>query len=80
MESDKGRCFQLIFKGINYRAAVWLNGKQIADSTQMAGMFAEYSLDVSKQIIAGSENVLAVKIYPLDYPGITGHRTIESPG
>ena len=46
--ADKGRRFQLIFKGINYRAAVWVNGKQIADSTQMAGMFAEYNLDVSK--------------------------------
>ena len=46
--SDNGRHFQLIFKGINYRAAVWVNGQQIADSTQMAGMFAQYSLDVSK--------------------------------
>ena len=46
--ADKGRHFQLIFKGINYRAAVWLNGEQITDSTQMAGMFAQYSLDVSK--------------------------------
>jgi hypothetical protein len=68
--TDNGRHFQLIFKGINYRAAVWVNGKQIADSTQMAGMFAEYSLDVSNLIIAGKENVLAVKIYPLDYPGL----------
>ena len=67
---DNGRHFQLIFKGINYRAAVWVNGKQIADSTQMAGMFAEYSLDISKVIMAGKENGLAVKIYPLDYPGL----------
>jgi len=67
---DIGRHFQLIFKGINYRAAVWVNGHQIADSTQMAGMFAEYSLDISKEVIAGQENVLAVKIYPLDYPGL----------
>ena len=67
--NDRNRCFQLIFKGINYRAAVWLNGKQIADSSEMAGMFAEYSLDVSKQIIAGGDNLLAVKIYPLDFPG-----------
>ena len=37
----------LIFKGINYRAAVWVNGKQIADSSEMAGMFAEYFLDVT---------------------------------
>src|SRR6516225_4318296 len=42
--SDAGRYFQLIFKGINYRAEVWLNGHRMADSSQMAGMFAEYSL------------------------------------
>jgi len=78
--ADKGRIFQLIFKGINYRAAVWVNGKQIADSTQMAGMFAEYSLDVTKQIKAGAENVLAVKIYPLDYPGLPDKEQLEGLG
>jgi exo-1,4-beta-D-glucosaminidase len=78
--NDKGRCFQLIFKGINYRAAVWLNGKQIADSSEMAGMFAQYSLDVTKQIIAGSENALAVKIYPLDYPGLPATEQLKALG
>ncbi|MGN6640307.1 MAG: glycoside hydrolase family 2 protein, partial [Mucilaginibacter sp.] len=78
--ADKGRSFQLIFKGINYRAAVWVNGKQIADSTQMAGMFAEYSLDVSKEIIAGGENALAVKIYPLDYPGYPAKEQLQALG
>lgn len=76
--SDKGRHFQLIFKGINYRAAVWLNGRPIADSTQMAGMFAEYSFDVSKEILAGAENVLAVKIYPLDYPGLPAKEQLKA--
>lgn len=78
--ADKGRSFQLIFKGINYRAAVWVNGKQIADSSQMAGMFAEYSLDVSKEIIAGGENALAVKIYPLDYPGYPAKEQLQALG
>ena len=78
--SDQGRSFQLIFKGINYRAGVWLNGQQIADSTQMAGMFAEYSLDVSKHIKAGNENVLVVKIYPLDYPGLPSTEQLEALG
>jgi exo-1,4-beta-D-glucosaminidase len=68
--ADVGRHFQLIFKGINYRAAVWVNGIQVADSTQMAGMFAEYSLDVSHAIVPGGNNAIAVKIYPLDYPGL----------
>jgi hypothetical protein len=79
-DGDKGRCFQLIFKGINYRAEVWLNGKQITDSTQMAGMFAEYSLDVSKQIKAGSDNALAVKIFPLDYPGLPANEQLKALG
>jgi len=75
---DKGRHFQLIFKGINYRAAVWMNGKQIADSTQMAGMFAEFSFDVSKIIKSGEENFLAVKIYPLDYPGLPATEQLKA--
>jgi hypothetical protein len=78
--SDQGRNFQLIFKGINYRAAVWLNGQQITDSTQMAGMFAQYSLDISKEVKAGTENVLAVKIYPLDYPGLPSAEQLKALG
>jgi len=77
---DKGRHFQLIFKGINYRAAVWVNGKQIADSTQMAGMFADYNLDVTGAIKAGGENALAVKIYPLDYPGYPAKEQLKALG
>ncbi|MCU0455937.1 MAG: beta galactosidase jelly roll domain-containing protein [Bacteroidales bacterium] len=78
--SDEGRHFQLIFKGINYRAAVWVNGKQVADSTDMAGMFAEYSLNISPYIRAGKANALAVKIYPLDYPGLPATEQLEALG
>ncbi len=78
--ADKRRRFQLIFKGINYRAAVWINGKQIADSTKMVGMFAEHNLDVSKEIIAGGENALAVEIYPLDYPGYPAKEQLQALG
>src|ERR1700712_4603172 len=78
--ADKGRNFQLIFKGINYRAAVWLNGHQIADSAKMAGMFAEYNLQVSQYIKTDEENVLAVKIYPLDFPGLPAKEQLEALG
>jgi len=77
---DKGRHFQLIFKGINYRAAVWVNGKQIADSTQMAGMFADYNLDVTAAVNTGGENALAVKIYPLDYAGYPAKEQLQAMG
>lgn len=78
--SDEGRHFQLIFKGINYRASVWMNGQQIADSSQMVGMFAEYNFDVSDKVIVGEENILAVKIYPLDYPGLPSEEQLEAMG
>ncbi|MDR1813408.1 MAG: hypothetical protein LBR18_00985 [Tannerella sp.] len=79
-ETDKGRFFHLIFKGINYRAEVWLNGSLVADSSQMAGMFAEYSLEVSKLVKTGAKNVLCVKIYPLDYAGLPDTEQLEAMG
>jgi len=75
---DKGRRFQLIFKGINYRAAVWVNGHQVADSSKMAGMFAEYFMDVTDYVKAGEQNALAVKIYPLDYPGLPAREQLKA--
>lgn len=77
---DKGRHTELIFKGINYRADVWLNGQQVADSSQMVGMFAQYRLNVSDKIKAGEKNVLAVKIYPLDYPGLPDTEQLKAFG
>jgi hypothetical protein len=68
--ADNGRHFQLVFKGINYRAEVWLNGRKLADSAKMVGMFEEFVLDASPAIRAGEKNALAVKIYPLDEAGL----------
>ena len=78
--TDRDKNFQLIFKGINYRAEVWLNGRLIADSTQMAGMFAEYALCVSRAIKPGSTNTLAIKIFPLDYPGLPATEQLKALG
>lgn len=78
--SDMGRHFELVFKGINYRAAVWVNGRQVADSAQMAGMFAEYSLDVTSMVKAGGKNAIAVRIYPLDYPGLPSKEQLKAMG
>ncbi|MGA7377179.1 MAG: hypothetical protein WBW36_12575, partial [Candidatus Sulfotelmatobacter sp.] len=41
----KGKTVWLNFKGINYRANVWLNGKQIADSNDIAGAWRTYELN-----------------------------------
>lgn len=78
--SDHGKTFQLIFKGINYRAAVWVNGIQIADSSEMVGMFEQFTLDVTRAIHVGKKNALAVEIYPLDYPGLPSHPQLDALG
>ena len=61
--------FTLILKGINYRAAIWINGKRLADSSQIAGMFGSYDLNISNYVKTGQKNGIAIKIFPLDYPG-----------
>ncbi len=63
-----GRRLWLHFDAINYRAEVWVNGKQVADREKMAGMFQRFQFDITEQGRAGA-NVLAVKIYPVDNPG-----------
>jgi len=53
----------LKFDGINYRANVWLNGRQIAASDTLAGAYRCFEFDVSGELIAG-QNVLAVEVFP----------------
>lgn len=56
--------YSLIFKGINYRADIWLNGRRVADRSQVVGMYNSFEFDVSKYIKPGAGNVLAVKVTP----------------
>jgi len=77
MPAAANKNYHLVFKGINYRAEVWLNGTKIADSTQMAGMFAEYELNVTKFVKVGQRNGLAIKIYPLDFPGLPSQEQLK---
>jgi len=79
-QSYAGKHVWLTFKGINYRAAVWLNGKQIADSTQMVGMFEQYRFDVTNLVKEDGPNYLAVKIYQLDDPGLPAPPQLKALG
>ena len=67
--------YTLIFKGINYRAEIWLNGHELARPSQAVGMYNEIELEATPYIVAGGENVLAVKITP-ERP-ILGEGTVE---
>src|SRR5579862_3046402 len=59
----KGETIWLKFDGINYRANIWLNGKQIASSDDVAGAWRTYEFNVSETAKPGAENVLAVQVF-----------------
>ena len=53
----------LRFNGINYKADVWLNGRQIARHSELKNSFRQFTLNISKGTKKG-KNVLAVLVYP----------------
>jgi len=64
----KGQQVWLNFRGINYKADIFLNGKRINASTH-EGMFLRMSFDITPYLRKDSTNLLAVIVYPPDYPG-----------
>ncbi len=60
--SSDGR-FWLHFGGLNYRGDIWLNGKEIADRSTVAGAYRTYDFDVTDAIKPGAANVLAVETF-----------------
>jgi exo-1,4-beta-D-glucosaminidase len=59
-----GKTLWLNFDGINFRANVWLNGKQIAASDQLAGAWRLFEFEVTAAAKPGAQNALAIQIFP----------------
>lgn len=66
---DVGQQVWLNFRGINYKADIFLNGKRL-NTTTHEGMFIRKSYDITPYLKAGdAANLLAVIVYPPDFPG-----------
>lgn len=73
--SFHGKYIALHFDGINYRANIWLNGKQIANSSDVVGTWRTFEFDVTEAIrkihredesrggATAGENALAVEVF-----------------
>ncbi|HEX3351357.1 MAG TPA: glycosyl hydrolase family 2 [Terriglobales bacterium] len=61
--SFKGKSIWLHFGGINYRANIFLNGKQIAKSDEVAGAWRTYEFNITDAALPGKPNVLAVQVF-----------------
>ena len=59
----KGGHLWLHFAGINYRANIWLNGKLVANDTQIAGAYRVYDLDVTGAASKDGANTMAIQVF-----------------
>src|SRR3984957_8957007 len=57
-----GKTVWMAFRGINYRADIWINGKKVAGSDQVVGAFRRYEFDVTPFVKVGAKNVVAVEV------------------
>ena len=57
-----GKSVWLNFRGINYRANIYVNGKQIANSNDVAGAWRTYEFNVTSVVKQGT-NVVAVQVW-----------------
>jgi len=70
-----GRRLTLSFKGINYSAQVWVNGQAVG---RVTGAFMRGVFDVSQQLKADQDNVIAVRISPPPHPGIPHEESLSA--
>jgi hypothetical protein len=68
------RHLTLTFEGINYAAAIWLNGHFLGT---IKGAFIRGVFDVTKVIKPSQTNVLAVRVSPPPHPGIPQEQSIK---
>ena len=73
-KSARGRHLTLTFDGINYQAAVWLNGESLG---LIKGAFIRGSFDVTSVVKTDRANVLAVRISPPPHPGIPQEQSVK---
>ncbi len=71
----KGHRVWLNFDGINYSAAVWVNGTQVGT---IRGAFIRGVFDITAQVTPGERAVVAVLITPQPNPGVPHEHTLRA--
>ena len=70
-----GRRLALTFKGINYAADAWLNGRPLG---RVRGAFIRGRFDVTGLLRPGATNALAVRVSPPPHPGIPHEQSVAA--
>jgi len=73
-ETYRDHDLTLIFKGINYAAQIWLNGRRLGE---IRGAFTRGTFDVTGILRAGELNAIAVRVSPPPHPGIPHEQSMS---
>jgi exo-1,4-beta-D-glucosaminidase len=60
---EPGHLTWLHFNGINYRANLWLNGKQLASTHEIEGVFRSYDFNITDALHSDGKNTLAIQVF-----------------
>jgi exo-1,4-beta-D-glucosaminidase len=60
--SDQGKEVWMQFRGINYRAEIWINGQKVAGADEVVGAFRRYDFNVTPFVHRGGKNAVAVAV------------------
>ena len=71
----RGRHTWLHFEGINYRAQIWINGREAGT---MRGAFIRGDFDITEFVKPGRPAVLAVLVAPQPHPGVPHEHTVAN--
>ena len=61
---QRGGATVVAFGWDNFRANIWINGRKVADSQQVAGMWRIFDFDVTKYVSNREENAIAIEVFP----------------
>ena len=70
----RNRHVWLNFDGINYSAAVWVNGAQVGT---IRGAFIRGIFDITAHVKPGKQAVVAVLVAPQPHPGVPHEHTLR---
>jgi beta-mannosidase len=71
--ANKGRRTWLHFAGVNYKAKIWVNGREAGN---ILGAFVRGDFDITGLVQPGRRAVLAVLVSPQPHPGIPHEHTV----
>jgi exo-1,4-beta-D-glucosaminidase len=60
--ADRGKQVWMEFRGVNYRAEIWINGKKVAGSDEVVGAFRRYDFNVTQFVHPGENNAVAISV------------------